>query len=541
MRLEKIPNLPNIPDAEQTPAVRELFEVCTMQQEQLALQKEIIQNLRDEIARLKGEKPKPDIKPSKLENDIRSDSDEDDKNRKDSKKRPGSRKKKKTQNLIIHNTVVCKPDNLPEGSRFKGYNDFFVQDLKIESYNVHYRLQRWQTPSGDYITGKLPDDISQGHFGNNLVGYILHQYHHAHVTQPLILEQLLEIGVDISAGQINRLITEGNELFHAEKEDILKAALAVSDYINVDDTGARHQGRNGYCTHIGNEMFAWFKSTQSKSRINFLTLLQGKHPGYLLNQDAFDYMKAHNLPQKTQQTLALLQTKSIKDKQAWEAALEGLDITSKQHIRIATEGVMIAALLEIRINKNLAIISDDAGQFDILIHGLCWVHAERAINKLVGYTDQQRQALELIQDQLWSFYADLKAYKKNPTPQKKVELKADFDKLFNTETCYASLNDVLKRIHANKSELLLVLERPEIPLHNNLSESDIREYVKKRKISGSTRSENGRKCRDTFASLKKTSRKLNISFWAYLLDRLSGRNAIPPLGDFIYQHARAPS
>ena len=86
MRLEKIPNLPNIPDAEQTPAVRELFEVCTMQQEQLALQKEIIQNLRDEIARLKGEKPKPDIKPSKLENDTRSDSDEDDKNKKDSKK-----------------------------------------------------------------------------------------------------------------------------------------------------------------------------------------------------------------------------------------------------------------------------------------------------------------------------------------------------------------------------------------------------------------------------------------------------------------------
>jgi hypothetical protein len=541
MRLKKIPNLPNIPDTEQTPTVRELLEVCTIMQEQLALQKELIQCQRDEIARLKGEKPKPDIKPSKLENSTRSDSDEDDKNKNDSKKRPGSRKKKKTRKLKIHKMVNCTPDNLPEGSRFKGYNDFFVQDLKIEPYNVHYRQERRQTPSGDNIVGKLPDNISQGHFGNTLVGYILYQYHHSHVTQPLILEQLQEIGIDISAGQINRFITEGNDLFHAEKEDILDVALEVSDYVNVDDTGARHQGRNGYCTHIGNKIFAWFESTQSKSRINFLTLLQGKHPGYLLNQNAFDYMEAHNLPQKTRQTLALFQANSIKDKQAWEEALECLGITSKQHIRIATEGVMIAALLESGINKNLVIISDDAGQFNILIHALCWVHAERAINKLVGYTDQQRRDLELIQDQLWIFYAGLKAYKKDPTPQKKIELEADFDKLFSTKTCYTSLNNVLKRIYANKAELLLVLERPEIPLHNNLSESDIREYVKKRKISGSTRSEKGRRSRDTFTSLKKTARKLNISFWEYLLDRLSGRKKIPPLSACIYQHARAPS
>jgi len=95
------------------------------------------------------------------------------------------------------------------------------------------------------------------------------------------------------------------------------------------------------------------------------------------------------------------------------------------------------------------------------------------------------------------------------------------------------LNQALKRLHKNKAELLRVLERPEIPLHNNTSERDIREYVKKRKISGSTRSEDGRRCRDTFASLKKTCRKLGISFWQLLEDRLSGRNTLPPLAALV--------
>jgi hypothetical protein len=98
----------------------------------------------------------------------------------------------------------------------------------------------------------------------------------------------------------------------------------------------------------------------------------------------------------------------------------------------------------------------------------------------------------------------------------------------------------LKRIYANKSELLLVLDRPDIPLHNNSAENAIREYVKKRKISGSTRSKFGRQCRDTFASLKKNCRKLGISFWQYLQDRIEGLGLIPDLPDLIRQQALNP-
>lgn len=102
------------------------------------------------------------------------------------------------------------------------------------------------------------------------------------------------------------------------------------------------------------------------------------------------------------------------------------------------------------------------------------------------------------------------------------------------------LNLALKRLYENKDDLLLVLDRPEIPLHNNLSENDIREYVKRRKISGSTRSEAGRRARDTFTSLKKTCRKLAISFWDYIQDRLSNKNKIAPLPELILKHANAP-
>ena len=89
-----------------------------------------------------------------------------------------------------------------------------------------------------------------------VISFILYQHYHAHVTQPLIVGQLREFGVDISTGQLSHILTEGHERFHAEKDELLRVGLAVSNYVNVDDTGARHQGKNGYCTHIGNDLFA---------------------------------------------------------------------------------------------------------------------------------------------------------------------------------------------------------------------------------------------------------------------------------------------
>ncbi|MBM3299849.1 MAG: transposase [Deltaproteobacteria bacterium] len=519
-----IPKIPRIPDAERTPLVVALLEIIQLQQEQ-------IQELRDEIARLKGQKPKPKIKPSKLEK--KSGNKEQDGS---TGKRPGSIKREKTKELQIHETVTVAAANVPKGSVRKGYEEFTIQGIRFQLHNTLYRRERWLTPDGDTIIAPLPEDVVfvEGHFDAPLVCYILSQYYHCHVTQPLILEQLLELGVDISAGQVNRIITEGKERFHAEKDEILRVGLGISDYVHVDDTTARHQGKNGHCTVIGNELFAWFESTSSKSRINFLELLRAGNKDYVLSSAAFDYMSAQKLPKGQMDLLAGCEKAVFEDDTAWIAALTTLGITAERHIRIATEGALLGSILEHEaINPDLVILSDDAGQFDVLIHALCWIHAERSINKLIGHTDAQREALAEVRTQVWELYAGLKAYREAPGPEKKQELVERFDEIFTTKTCYEMLNQALKRIYKNNRELLLVLDRPEIPLHNNAAETDIREYVKKRTISGSTRSDLGRRCRDTFASLKKTCRKLGVRFWEYLNDRVSGANSIPWLPDLM--------
>lgn len=521
MSSRKVPKLSDFPAKDVTPPVLILLEICYEQAEE-------IQILRDEIARLKGQKPRPRIRPSKLEGD-------DQKGSKGGRKSHG--KRSVTKRLKIHKTVVIRPDDVPAGSRFKGYQDYTVQDIRIELYNTRYRLERWETPSGEAIIGQLPGETKGFHFGTTLRTYIIYQYHHAHVTQPLILEQLREWGIEISAGEISAILTKEKEAFHAEKEGLLSAGLHNARYIHVDDTGARHEGKNGYCTHIGNEEFAYFASTDGKSRINFLALLRAGHKDYVINDEALAYMRQQKLPKAPLDSLAAHLPKTLSDEEQWQAYLEQLSITTPRHVRIATEAALLGSALEHGVHPDLAIISDDAGQFDVLLHALCWIHAERSVAKLIGLNDPQRQALDACRSTIWALYADLKAYKEKPSAAKKTELEARFDTLCATKTCFASLNSALKRLRDNKAELLLVLERPDIPLHNNLSENDIREYVKKRKISGSTRSDEGRRCRDTFTSLKKTCRKHGISFWAYLSDRIRGSGRILPLPDLLRQHA----
>jgi hypothetical protein len=251
-------------------------------------------------------------------------------------------------------------------------------------------------------------------------------------------------------------------------------------------------------------------------------------------------MEANKLPQfAIKPIIANIGTIFASDSQ-WNDFLTDKGIVKNRHVQIATEGALIGSMIEHGISKNLAIISDDAGQFNVLLHALCWIHAERTINKVIPFTDQAQKDLDKVRDQIWRLYKGLKAYKEKPEPNEKKRLEVFFDEIFTTKTSSASLNLALQRIYHNKSELLLVLDRPDIPLHNNSAENAIREYVKKRKISGSTRSETGRRCRDTFTSLKKTCRKLGVSFWQYLNDRIKKINLIPNLSDLIRQQALNP-
>lgn len=368
-----------------------------------------------------------------------------------------------------------------------------------------------------------------------MTSYVLYQHHHCHVTQPLLLEQLREWGVDISAGQINRLLLEDKEAFHREKDGLLKVALAPSPYVTVDDTGARHQGHNGYVTHMGNAWMAWFESTCRKTRQNFLSLLRAGFGDCHLSDIARKYMEEHQQPVAIQAKLAA-HNRPFDTEQQWLAFLDSLGITGERHRRIATEGALFASAIAHGFCTDLVIVSDDAGQFNVFKHALCWVHTERLVHKLVPLNDNHGQAITHVREKIWDYYAALKAYQQNPDPSQADHLTQQFDQIFSQRTCYETLNQTLKRIRRNKDGLLMVLEHPQVPLHTNGSEADIRDYVKKRKVSGGTRSGLGRQARDTFASLKKTCRKLGISFWQYLTARLGvSDQAIPPLPDILLQ------
>ena len=167
------------------------------------------------------------------------------------------------------------------------------------------------------------------------------------------------------------------------------------------------------------------------------------------------------------------------------------------------------------------------------------MHAERLIHKLVGFNERQRQAIERIRARVWRFYKALKAYCRDPTPRRKAALDKRFEGLFSTHTGFATMDRLLERLHANKDELLVALERPDIPLHTNGSENDIRCQVTKRKVSGGTRSNAGRDARDAFLGLMKTCDKLGVSFWDYLGDRIKvpDASAIMPLPELVRQRA----
>ncbi|MGO8420419.1 transposase [Rhizobium ruizarguesonis] len=162
------------------------------------------------------------------------------------------------------------------------------------------------------------------------------------------------------------------------------------------------------------------------------------------------------------------------------------------------------------------IVSDDAGQFRVGTHALCWVHAERLLHKLMPATPGQVKHVETLRELVWHFYRALKAYQRRPDPRAARGLQARFDRIFSLRTGYGDLDKLLFRLGRRKAELLRVLERPETPLHTNASERDLRGLVIKRKISGGTVSRNGRQARDSMLGLMKTCQKLGLSFWHYL-------------------------
>jgi hypothetical protein len=491
------------------------------------------QAVKDELARVKRLPPRPPHKPSGMDEgtSVEGPAAGGEKGGRSARRRGGHLDK-----LKIDETVVVKAP-APAGSRHKGYEEIVVQDLNLRPQVTRYRRERWETPDGRTIVAELHRGIVGG-YGPNLHRLVLALHFAGQMTCERIVALLTGMGVVISKRQVVRLLTARLETFRAEDEAVLAVGLSCAPYITVDDTGARHAGKNGYTTQIGSSSFTAFRTGPAKSRLAFLSRLCGGAALYVVNDAALDYMKGRSLSQIVIGKLAGHERRIFSSPKQWERHLGALGLADMKiapdPVLIASEGALWGAIRHQGLLKDAVIVSDDAGQFHVGQHALCWVHAERLVHKLVPANDKQRNAVAVARRMIWWFYRCLKEYKLAPRPEQAALLRAQFDRIFKRRTGYATLDALLKRLHRNKDDLLRVLERPDIPLNTNASESDIRALVTKRKISGGTVSDRGRDARDVMLGLAKTCMKLKISFYHYIGSRLGVAGPIvPPLANLI--------
>ncbi len=268
-------------------------------------------------------------------------------------------------------------------------------------------------------------------------------------------------------------------------------------------------------------------------------LLIKKHQGF--ERVTYELLSKFEVAQKWQKALRQLPQKvfsSSEFQSLLERHLPGLGPRLRTHILEAAAIARYQQSSEWPVVRTL--VCDDAAQFKSLTENLslCWVHEARHYKKLSPLVAYHRKLLEQFRSDFWDYYRKLLAYKEAPSATRASSLRAEFERLFGTETGYQQLDERKRLTRAKIVSLLLVLDHPELPLHNNPAELAARTMVQRRRISYGTQTAEGTKAWDTFLSLVSTTRKLGISFFEYVRDRLEARGIIPALATIIRERER---
>jgi hypothetical protein len=532
-------NPDEIEDERYAKAFRILFAIIEILSEELNALKAENQKLRDEINLLKGEQTKPKIRGSKKNDDISSENER--RQRNPLKTRESSSRKDKIE---IHHTETCSVDKsiLPNDAIFKGYSYVTIRDIIVEPWNTNYKREVFYSPSeGKTYSGKLPDGV-KGEFGPGIQTHILTLYHVANTSEPKIHEYLESIGILISKATISRILTEDNDLFHEEKSEIFQAGLNSTTYQQIDDTSARVNGNNWYTQIICNPYYAAYFTVPHKNRETILDiLLCGNEKTYCFNEEAFELMETFNIPQLWLEKLSSSKGKTYNNEEMSRKMDYVFSPDGYKNIKMRVlEACSIAAYHRMtNIPVVTTLLSDDAPQFKQIAyhHALCWIHDGRNYKKLRPIVPYHQEKLEAFLDRYWDYYAKLSEFKIEPDAEVAEQLAAEFDQLFSTETKYEQLDERITKTREKKESLLLVLTIPEIPLHNNAAELAARAKVRKRDVSLQTVTDKGTKANDTFMTIVQTAKKLGVSAYDYIFDRVSNKFEMPPLAQLIRERS----
>lgn len=532
-------DLSSITDERMRTLIVRLLNLIEAQAADLRAAQAEIQRLRDEVNRLKGEQGKPDIKPPSPPTPPSDYSSESERHRRVERGKRGTRQPitiDREQTLVVERTI------LPPDAEFKGYEEVVVQDIRIRTDHVRFWKEVWYAAStGRSYRAPLPRGY-HGEFGPGVHALALVLAFGCLVSEAKIRELLTNVGVQIAEGTISNLLIKDQATFHAEADAVYQAGLHSSPWQQIDDTGTRVNGQTQHCQIVCNPLYTHYQTTAAKDRLSILDVLRAGQPRtFRLNAEALGYLDQVQLSQVTRARLLALPWNHDLDAPTLDVLLAThLPALGSQTRKWLLDAMAVAAYhAQTDYPVVRLLVCDDAPQWAWLTEAIggCWVHEGRHYKKLTPALASHRQALDRFLSDFWSFYDDLLAYREQPTDAERERLAAAFDTLVATKTDYWALNERIAKTRARKAVLLAVLEHPEIPLHNNLAELGARQRVRKRDVSFGPRTAEGAMAWDTFMSLADTTRKLGISFYHYIHDRIRGDGAIPSLADLITERA----
>jgi hypothetical protein len=503
-------------------------------------------NLKDEINRLKGEQERPKFEDKKKEKNHSSEK-ERKKQEQASEKKKKKKKKVAKKNLVKIDKEIkieVSESDLPSDAKFKGYDDVLQQNVKLVTENILYKVAVYYSKKENRtIRGKMPSDYV-GQFGSDLKG-LVHVFHHVcDMTQSRIACLLKSMGVQISSGTISKIINSELDWAREEQGEILKAGIAGSDYVQSDSTGNKEKGERRVSHIFSGVFFSAYYTLKTKSRLAVLHALQGGKGELQVqyNNHTASLLERYNISQADKTGLKDLfgngQVYTLsKFKELVQKQLVSLGEKKEMFRRVQSAFALSYYYSQKETPVVNVLLTDDAPEYKNIAlehHALCWVHDARYYNKLTPLLDNHRKVLEQFKDEYWAFYGLLLDYRNIPLSETKKQsaakekIEAEFERIFKKKTNYFPLDKLIEKTYKNKDKLLVVLDVPSLPLHNNAAELAARRIVRKRDISLHTWSEKGTQTRDAFMSIVETAIKL-------ITKRIKKQQVLKPLALMIQE------